>query len=314
MSASRIVAAAFAVALLVPGAAFAAQGWAWPLGSSVALPYGAVYTAADGRRCTHGGIDIPAPTGTDVGACAPGTVTFAGLVPAGPGRRTTAVTVATDDGLHVTYLPLERAAVRAGSRVAQGERIGQLADVGDGSSTETHLHLGVRRGSRSLDPLSMLGGQASAPAPTPAPKPPARPVTPKGPSTVHSTESPANSATSIGGRAVVARPLPSATLDSLQKPGPVAVSEFESLRVTAGASLRAVSALPAPRALPIAAVPIGARLLAAARAASRARHGVAWIVLRLLLAAAGVLCLRPVIGALRKPVDVGSVAVRRVRI
>jgi hypothetical protein len=62
------------------------------------------------------------------------------------------------------------------------------------------------------------------------------------------------------------------------------------------------------------AVPVGAQLLALARAAVHARDGLAWLVIRILLAAAGLLCLRPVLGALKTaPAAPAPVAVRRVR-
>jgi hypothetical protein len=309
MSASRIAAAAVAVALLVPVAAFAAQRWAWPVGSSVSLSYGATYAAPDGRRCTHGGIDVIAPAGATVSACAPGMVTFAGLVPAGVGRRAIAVTVATDDGLHVTYLPLERTAVHTGSRVAEGDPIGELAEAGDGSSAEPHLHLSVKRGSRELDPLSLLAGSATAPTPT------ARPVTPKGASGGDGPGLPVNASAPMSTRMPSAeRPVASGAMSALPNAGPVATSELQSLRVTASASLRTMCALPAPRALPVASVPPGARLLSLAIATARARDGVAWVVLRLLLAAAAVLCLRPVLGALKTtPTAAETLSVRRAR-
>jgi len=311
MSVRRIAAAALAAALLAPTAALAAQGWAWPVGSSVSLLYGAAYTAPDGRRCTHGGVDIPAPAGATVSACAPGTVTFAGLVPAGIGHRATAVTVATDDGLHVTYLPLERAAVHTGSRVAEGDQIGELGEAGDGSSAKPHLHLGVKRGSRSLDPLSLLAG----PAPASASAPTARPVTPKGASGGHGPALTVAAPAPMSARPPLAAwPVASGAMSAPPNAGPVAASELQSLRVTASASLRTMGTLPTPRALPIASVPPGARLLALALAAARARDGVAWVVVRLLLAAAGVLCLRPVLGALKTAgVAAEPVPVRRAR-
>lgn len=309
MPARRTAVAALAALLLVPGAALAAQCWAWPVGSSVSLPYGAAYTASDGRRCTHGGIDIPAPAGAVVSACAPGSVTFAGLVPAGAGRRATAVSVATDDGLHVTYLPLERAMVHTGSRVAAGDEIGELAEAGDGSSAETHLHLGVKRGSRALDPLSLLSCEAPSPAPSP------RPITPKGASAAGGPGLPKAASGRSGVRTPsAARIAGSVVVGALTDAGPVSASELQSLRVTANASLRTMGTLPAPRALPVASVPLGARLFALALTAARARDGVAWVVVRLLLAAAGVLCLRPVLGALKRaPAAVAPVVVPRAR-
>src|ERR1035437_7846876 len=61
----KAIAAAIAVAVLIaPAVARAGGSWPWPVGSAVSLGYGASYTSADGRTCTHGGIDIPADPGT----------------------------------------------------------------------------------------------------------------------------------------------------------------------------------------------------------------------------------------------------------
>ena len=155
-----IVVAAFIVALAAPASAHGAGGWGWPVDGTVALRYGAPYVAADGRACTHGGLDIAAPAGDSVRACCAGEVVFAGLVPGGMGVRVWAVTVLTGDGLRVSYLPLASAAVRKGGAVAAGDRLGALSSSGDASDPGTHLHLGVKRGSAPLDPLSLLGDRS----------------------------------------------------------------------------------------------------------------------------------------------------------
>jgi hypothetical protein len=146
----------------------AAQGsWIRPVDGAVALTYGARWTDAAGRTCTHGGLDLLAPAGAPVKACGAGEVVFAGLVPAGEGARAYAVTVLTADGLRVTYLPLDSIGVRKGQAVSAGGSIGSLAASGDGSSAQPHLHLGVKRGETALDPGAFL-----APAPNVAPTPP----------------------------------------------------------------------------------------------------------------------------------------------
>lgn len=169
--------------LLAPlPAARADGGWRWPLKGDVALEYGARYTDGQGRSCSHGGVDIAAGAGTAVVACAAGEVAFSGLVPAGEGRRAWAVTVLTADGLRVTYLPLERASVGRGESVAAGQVIGDLSASGDASGAAPHLHLGVRRGERALDPASFLAAAESAPQTSPppahAPAPSPAPVRP----------------------------------------------------------------------------------------------------------------------------------------
>lgn len=180
----RVLVICFAVGTTVfasPSAVSAAGAWTWPLRGQVALEYGAQYVDQQGRSCSHGGLDIAAGAGATVEACAPGEVTFSGLVPAGVGLRAWAVTVQTTDGLRITYLPLERASVKRGDSVAAADEIGELSGSGDASSQATHLHLGVHRGETALDPRSLLGPaqgtSPSAPVPAPAPAgPPAGPV------------------------------------------------------------------------------------------------------------------------------------------
>jgi len=154
---------ALAMGLASPAPARASGDWEWPVEGTVTVGYGARYATEQGTACTHGGVDIGAPEGTTVRACAAGEVTFSGLVPAGEGERAWAVTVLTGDGLRVTYLPLSRASVSKGADVAAGAALGELAGAGDASSASPHLHLGVRRGETRLDPLAFLGEAAPAP-------------------------------------------------------------------------------------------------------------------------------------------------------
>lgn len=190
MSGAKRVAALCSLTMLLACAAparAAAQGsWSRPVVGAVALAYGARWTDASGRSCTHGGLDLMAPAGASVKACGPGEVVFAGLVPAGEGARAYAVTVLTADGLRVTYLPLSSVGVRKGDTVSAGVPIGSLAASGDGSSAETHLHLGVKRGDAALDPGAFLAPVANAtptiqtpdPVPTPVPHAPGVRTTP----------------------------------------------------------------------------------------------------------------------------------------
>jgi hypothetical protein len=138
----------------------------------IVLGYGDSFEQ-DGARRTHRGADVAAQPGETVRACVSGKVTFSGLVPASGGGRTTAVTVARDDGLKVTCMPLTRASVRSGAQVEAGDGIGTLAQAGDGSSSEAHLHLSVRRGDAYLDPATFL---VPTPAPDTSPETPAEPA------------------------------------------------------------------------------------------------------------------------------------------
>lgn len=343
MSGRVLAAAALAAVLACPAVASAGTAWRWPVGASVSLRYGAAWTDAAGRSCTHGGIDIPAPAGSHVRACTGGTVAFAGLVPAGAGRQAFAVTIATDDGLRATYLPLERAAVRSGDRIESGADVGELAAAGDASTPDAHLHLGVKRNTASIDPLSVLAAPAApappapvtaprpvpvktapapapgvpAPAPLPAPAPIAVPRTP--------VTAPRPVASPLTAPHAAPGPLPALRLSSppvsFSRALPVAPAaaggaEIAAAHEAAALSLRAAHAAPPVGAVREAAVPIGPKVAAAAESAVRAKDGVAWVLVRLLVAAGAALCLRPLLAAVRGSGAAGAlapIAVRRTR-
>lgn len=302
MSCRRLAAALVVVALSTPAVALASGTWPWPLGTSISLPYGAAYTAADGRRCTHGGVDIAEEPGASVRSCTAGAVSFAGLVPAGDGERAYAVTVLAADGLKVTYLPLERVSVRAGESVGPREVLGTLAASGDGSSAVPHLHLGVRRGDRQIDPAALLAG-GEDPAQTPQPPAPPRTLAnvPDPGLPVRSPAAPAHD----GPRAA-----------SVGRPAAAHAPASATARAAAAAAEAARRALSSPRMqpLPRAWAPTEVRLLAVIADAARARSGYAWLLLRLALAGVAVLCLRPVVRTLSSSAATPvTVSARRVR-
>jgi hypothetical protein len=95
-------------------------------------------------------------------------VLFAGTA----GSSGLTVSVRAGDGFDTSYLHLSTLAVRAGSRVAAGERLGAVGTTGTRSAAQPHLHFGVREaGTRHAyrDPLGFLPPQPPA---TPAPQPP----------------------------------------------------------------------------------------------------------------------------------------------
>ena len=113
-------------------------------------------------RGQHRGVDFVA-NGERVRAACGGRVVFAGRV-AGAG------TVSVRCGRwRVSYAPLSRIAVREGTRIGAGARLGRAG---------AELHLGVRREGRRfgyVDPLRFLAGARPPPptAPVPVRRPPA---------------------------------------------------------------------------------------------------------------------------------------------
>ena len=149
---SRVLLLAMVLAMAAcPGAAAAARtgGWVWPLDpiprvvhpfQAPSSPYGP----------GHRGVDLAGTVGQSVLAIGAGTVSFAGSV-AGRG------VIAVDHGaLTSTYQPVT-ALVAAGATVRAGQPIGVLQLVHSHCAPDACLHLGVKRGDRYLDPLTLFG-------------------------------------------------------------------------------------------------------------------------------------------------------------
>ena len=128
-------------------------GWRWPVRGGVVTLYendnARPYAAG-----MHRGIDIAADVGTTVVAARAGTVRYAG--PLGSSGNV----VAVHDGRYaVSYLHLSVVSVSRGERVPAGARVGEVGTTGRRSVAEPHLHFGVRRAGRYVDPLALLPGQ-----------------------------------------------------------------------------------------------------------------------------------------------------------
>lgn len=97
----------------------------------------------------HSGLDIAAPTGAPVHACADGTVVLAA-----PDLFLTGRTVMIDHGLGLisSYAHLSRLDVAAGARVRRGDLIGAVGATG--LATGAHLHWGMSWLDVRLDPES----------------------------------------------------------------------------------------------------------------------------------------------------------------
>lgn len=99
----------------------------------------------------HHGVDYAAPTGTPVEAAGSGTVAFAGWK-GGYGKY---IVVKHANGYSTAYGHLSRISsrVRAGSKVSQGDVIGNVGTTGH--STGPHLHYEVRINNKVVNPLSI---------------------------------------------------------------------------------------------------------------------------------------------------------------
>jgi hypothetical protein len=106
------------------------------------------------RVMPHNGIDYAAPPGTPVWAAADGVVTFA----AESGPNGNLVAIAHADGYESYYAHLLRfeRGIRVGTTVRQRQVIGYVGSTG--RSTGPHLHFGLRKGGRFVDPAQHLNG------------------------------------------------------------------------------------------------------------------------------------------------------------
>lgn len=159
---------AFALLLLIALLGWS-RGWTTPADAATGpvpgacvLGFGAAYSVGGTSR-THLGADLGGAPGAQVGAPVDGVVAFAGPIPAtdGSGSRALCVTISSGTD-RWTLLPLDSVTVEPGEQVAEGEAVGRLAGSGDGSSAETHLHVGLKRGSAYMDPMAQLSAAGAA--------------------------------------------------------------------------------------------------------------------------------------------------------
>ncbi len=150
-----------------PAEDFAAP-FRWPAQGRISGVYGSQRILNGEPRQPHFGIDIAAPVGTPVVACAPGTVTMAE-----PDLYFTGGTLAIDHGhgLVSIYSHLASVEVPVGARVAAGERVGTIGATG--RATGPHLDWRVSWFDQRLDPAFLV-------PPMPAVAAPAAPAGPAG--------------------------------------------------------------------------------------------------------------------------------------
>ncbi len=103
------------------------------------------------RIRAHKGTDYAAPTGTPIKAAGDGKVTWAGTK-GGYGRT---VMIQHGQSYKTLYAHMRRygKGIRSGVRVKQGQIIGYVGS--SGLATGPHLHYGVKKGRRYMNPLKL---------------------------------------------------------------------------------------------------------------------------------------------------------------
>lgn len=126
----------------------ASGGWSLPTSSYTLTSHygdsGSMWSSGH-----HTGLDFAAPTGTPVKAVGGGTVVSAGW----SGAYGYRIVLRLQDGTEIWYCHLSSMAVTSGA-VGAGDTIGRVGATGN--VTGAHLHLEVRKGGSTVDPLSWL--------------------------------------------------------------------------------------------------------------------------------------------------------------
>jgi murein DD-endopeptidase MepM/ murein hydrolase activator NlpD len=128
-----------------------ATPFAWPARGRISGVYGSQRVLNGEPKNPHMGLDIAAPTGTQIAAPLPGVVTLVH-----PDMLLTGKTVVIDHGHGVSsvYIHMSRIDVSEGQRLAQGAPIGAIGMTGRASGP--HLHWGLNWFEVKLDPRLSL--------------------------------------------------------------------------------------------------------------------------------------------------------------
>ncbi|RYY89677.1 MAG: M23 family metallopeptidase [Chitinophagaceae bacterium] len=115
----------------------------------------------------HKGIDIHARKGTPVVALADGIITERDHTPIG-GK--TLWLRPSGSSWTAYYAHLDKQYVREGQRVRKGQVIGTVGNTGNARTTPAHLHFGVKRASKWVNPLPFVKGAPKTSAKKPRKK------------------------------------------------------------------------------------------------------------------------------------------------
>jgi murein DD-endopeptidase MepM/ murein hydrolase activator NlpD len=121
-----------------------------PTAARTTSGFGVRFDPFNGRPALHQGQDFAAPLNTPIYATAPGIVSFVG-VRSGYGN---VVEIDHGRGFKTRFAHLNAMAVRAGQRIALGQRIGAMGTTG--RSTGVHLHYEVWMNGRPQNPARFM--------------------------------------------------------------------------------------------------------------------------------------------------------------
>lgn len=120
--------------------------WPCPASKRVTSEFGAREAPVAGASTSHKGMDIGAPTGTDIIAAASGEVVIS-TYSYSAGNY---IMISHGNGLSTVYMHCSALLVSVGDQVKQGDVIGKVGSTG--YSTGPHLHFGVRVNGAYVNP------------------------------------------------------------------------------------------------------------------------------------------------------------------
>ena len=132
----------------VPRASLSIYNFIWPVRKRINSPYG--MRVSSGRKEFHSGIDIGAPTGTNIVAAESGRVSYSGYM-RGYGN---VIILSHNEGYSTVYAHNSVNSVKKGQYVTKGNIIGKVGRTGN--ATGSHLHFEVRLNGKPVNPLAYL--------------------------------------------------------------------------------------------------------------------------------------------------------------
>lgn len=133
------------------------SGFVWPAAGEISGVYGSQRILNGKPRRPHNGIDVVAPRGSPVIACADGIVALVHQDMFFTGKT---VMIDHGHGLTSVYVHMDDIRVRAGDKVRKGDRVGSIGKTG--RVTGPHLHWGVSLFDTHLDPALLVGPMPAA--------------------------------------------------------------------------------------------------------------------------------------------------------
>lgn len=120
--------------------------WPCPASGRITSGFGGRSSPTEGASTNHKGIDIGAPTGSNILAAASGTVTIS-TYSASAGNY---VVISHGGGVSTVYMHCSSRLVSVGDKVSQGDVIAKVGSTG--YSTGPHLHFEIRSGGSYVNP------------------------------------------------------------------------------------------------------------------------------------------------------------------